>query len=157
MNSIFCFFALCAGYKYKFMCAFVLLACHICSPLVHLCWHRARTPHTSLESMMKTALLQLGEIHLSMQDPSTSFETQWKTWQVRILIFRSPHRASLSWYAWQCDPFKNISNPRWHEKNRTRWQWQVKFYLGQSEDCILGDSTSDSSEKQLWRGRGKDQ
>ena len=110
-------------------------------------WHRAGTPHTSLEPMMKTALLQLGEIHLSMPHPSTSFETQWKTWQVRILIFRSPHGASLSWYVWQCDPFKNISNPCWHLKNCARWQLQVKFHLGQSEDCILGDSTSESSEK----------
>ena len=27
------------------------------------------------------------------------------------------------------------------------------FYLGQNEDCGLGDSTSDSSEKLLQRGR----
>ena len=32
---------------------------------------------------------------------------------------------------------------------------QVKLYLGQNEDCSLGDSTSDSSEKLLQRGRGK--
>ena len=34
---------------------------------------------------------------------------------------------------------------------------QVKFYLGQNEDCSLGDSTSNSSEKMLQRGRGEDQ
>ena len=32
---------------------------------------------------------------------------------------------------------------------------RVKPYLGQNEDCSLGDSTSDSSEKLLHRGRGK--
>ena len=31
---------------------------------------------------------------------------------------------------------------------------QVKFYLGQNEDCILGDSTSESSERLLQRGNG---
>ena len=31
------------------------------------------------------------------------------------------------------------------------------FYLGQNEDCGLGDSTSDSSEKLLHRGRGEGQ
>ena len=31
---------------------------------------------------------------------------------------------------------------------------QVKFYLGQNEDCSLGDSTSDSSEKLLQRCSG---
>ena len=30
---------------------------------------------------------------------------------------------------------------------------KVAFYLGQNEDCGLGDSTSDSSEKLLQRGR----
>ena len=31
---------------------------------------------------------------------------------------------------------------------------RIKFYLGQNEDFSLGDSTSDSSEKLLQRGRG---
>ena len=31
---------------------------------------------------------------------------------------------------------------------------QVKLYLGQNEDCSLGDSTSDSSERLLQRGSG---
>ena len=35
------------------------------------------------------------------------------------------------------------------------WELWVKFYLGQNEDCSLGDSTSDSSEKLLQRGRGQ--
>ena len=34
---------------------------------------------------------------------------------------------------------------------------QVRFYLRQYEDCSLGDSTSDSSEKLLQRGRGEGQ
>ena len=34
---------------------------------------------------------------------------------------------------------------------------RVKFYLGQNADCSLGDSTSDSSEKVLQRGRGEGQ
>ena len=29
------------------------------------------------------------------------------------------------------------------------------FYLGQNEDCRLGDSTSDSSENLLQRGSGR--
>ena len=33
----------------------------------------------------------------------------------------------------------------------------VKFHLGQNEDCSLGDSNSDSSEKRLQRGRGEGQ
>ena len=35
------------------------------------------------------------------------------------------------------------------------WELWIKFYLGQNEDCSLGDSTSDSSEKLLQRGSGK--
>ena len=37
------------------------------------------------------------------------------------------------------------------------WEFQVKFYLGQNEDCSLGDSTSASSEKLLQRSRGEGQ
>ena len=32
------------------------------------------------------------------------------------------------------------------------WELRVKFYLGQNEECSLGDSTSDSSEELLQRG-----
>ena len=35
------------------------------------------------------------------------------------------------------------------------WELCVKFYLRQYEDCSLGDSASDSSEKLLQRGRGE--
>ena len=38
-------------------------------------------------------------------------------------------------------------------KKCTVSELQVKFYLGQNEDCSPGDSTSDSSEKLLLRGR----
>ena len=34
------------------------------------------------------------------------------------------------------------------------WEFRVIFYWGQSEDYSLGDSSSDSSEKLLQRGRG---
>ena len=34
---------------------------------------------------------------------------------------------------------------------------RVKFYLGQNEDCSLGDSTSDSSEALRQRGSGEGQ
>ena len=34
---------------------------------------------------------------------------------------------------------------------------QVKFYLGQCENCSPGNSTSDSSEKLFQRGRGEGQ
>ena len=37
----------------------------------------------------------------------------------------------------------------------TVWELHVKFYLGQNEDCSLGDSTSSSSEKLLQRGGEK--
>ena len=37
------------------------------------------------------------------------------------------------------------------------WELQVKLYLGQNEDCSLGDSISDSSEKLLQRGGGEGQ
>ena len=43
----------------------------------------------------------------------------------------------------------------WLQKRSTMWQLWVKFYLGQNEDYSLGDSISDSSEKQLQRGRQK--
>ena len=42
-------------------------------------------------------------------------------------------------------------------KKYTTWELQVKFYLGQNEDCIPEESTSDSSERLLKRGRGKGQ
>ena len=35
------------------------------------------------------------------------------------------------------------------------WGLWVKFYLGQNEDYSLGDSTSDSSEKLLQKGRAE--
>ena len=41
-------------------------------------------------------------------------------------------------------------------KECTMWELQVMFCLGQCEDCSLRDSISDSSEKLLQRGRGKD-
>ena len=34
------------------------------------------------------------------------------------------------------------------------WEVWVKLYLGKNEDCSLGDSTSDSSERLLQRGSG---
>ena len=37
------------------------------------------------------------------------------------------------------------------------WELQVKLCLGQNEDCNLGDSISDSSEKLLQRGGGEGQ
>ena len=39
----------------------------------------------------------------------------------------------------------------------TTQELQAEFYLGHKEDCSLEDSTSDSSEKLLQRGREKDQ
>ena len=33
----------------------------------------------------------------------------------------------------------------------------IKFFEGQDEDCNLGDSTSDSTEKLLQRGEGEGQ
>ena len=35
------------------------------------------------------------------------------------------------------------------------WEFQVKFYLGQNEDCNLGDSIPDSYEKLLRGGEGR--
>ena len=43
----------------------------------------------------------------------------------------------------------------WLQKRSTIWELWVKFYLGQNEDYSLGDSISDSSKKQLQRGRQK--
>ena len=40
------------------------------------------------------------------------------------------------------------------EKRCTTWELQVKFYLGQNEDCSPGGSISDSSERLLQSGRG---
>ena len=40
-------------------------------------------------------------------------------------------------------------------KNCTMWELWVKLYLGWDEDCSLGDSTSESSEKLLKRGWGR--
>ena len=42
-------------------------------------------------------------------------------------------------------------------KKCTVSELQVKFYLGQNEDCSPGDSTSNSSERLLQRGRGERQ
>ena len=38
------------------------------------------------------------------------------------------------------------------EKRCTTWELQVKFYLGQNEDCSPGGSISDSSERLLQSG-----
>ena len=43
------------------------------------------------------------------------------------------------------------------KKRCTTWELQVKFYLGQSEDCSLGGSISDSSERLLQSGSGESQ
>ena len=40
-------------------------------------------------------------------------------------------------------------------KRYTTWELRVKFYLGQNEDCSLGGSTSESSERLLQRGSGR--
>ena len=40
-------------------------------------------------------------------------------------------------------------------KKCTTWEFQVRFYLGPNEDYSPGEHISDSSEKQLQRGRGK--
>ena len=40
-------------------------------------------------------------------------------------------------------------------KKCTMWELQAKLHLGQNEDCSPGDSTSDSSERWLWRGSGE--
>ena len=39
-------------------------------------------------------------------------------------------------------------------KKSTMWELQVKFYFGKNEECSLGDSTSNNSEKLLQRGSG---
>ena len=49
-----------------------------------------------------------------------------------------------------------ISDPPGRHKFILR-EVQVKFYLGQNEDCSPGDSITDSSEKLLQRGRGEGQ
>ena len=41
------------------------------------------------------------------------------------------------------------------KKKGTKLELRVQLYLGQNEDCNPGDSTLDSSEKLLRRGRGK--
>ena len=44
---------------------------------------------------------------------------------------------------------------RWCRLKRcTIWEMWAQFYLGQNEDCSLGDSTSDSSERLFQRGCG---
>ena len=48
-------------------------------------------------------------------------------------------------------PFGNHRFVFVNEKRCTAWELQVKFYLGQNEDCSLGDSTS---ERLLQRGSG---
>ena len=52
--------------------------------------------------------------------------------------------------------FDDVDLKKKKKKRCTIWELRVEFYLGQNEDCSLGDSTSDSSEKLLQRGRGKD-
>ena len=43
----------------------------------------------------------------------------------------------------------------WLKKMHYIRELQVKFPLGQNEDCSLGESISDGSEKLLQRGKGK--
>ena len=42
-------------------------------------------------------------------------------------------------------------------KKHTTWEFEGKFYLEQYEDCTMGDSTSDSSEKLFQEGRREGQ
>ena len=42
----------------------------------------------------------------------------------------------------------------WLCRLKKRHNSKGEFYLGQNEDCSLGDSTSDSSERLLQRGSG---
>ena len=50
-------------------------------------------------------------------------------------------------------------SPRCHliKKYIQHGSCELSFYLGKNEDCSLGDSTSDSFEKLLQRGRGESQ
>ena len=66
---------------------------------------------------------------------------------------REHHWGWLQWLrAWQ---WAACVSCRLKKKKCTTWVLQVKFYLGQNQDCSPVDSISDSSEKLLWRGGGK--
>ena len=55
----------------------------------------------------------------------------------------------LNHYTPAADGFEDVLT----YKKWTKWEMWVKFCLGQYEDCSLGDSTSDSSERLFQRGR----
>ena len=52
-------------------------------------------------------------------------------------------------------PFGLIRSNSLLKKVFSLWEFQVKFYLGQNEDCNLGDSIPDSYEKLLRGGEGR--
>ena len=71
------------------------------------------------------------------------------------------HLVSLAYRMWHAVTFYPMLRPRYRCQGPV-WTTQlghvpklwVKFYLGQNQECRLGDSTSDSSEKLLQRSRG---
>ena len=74
---------------------------------------------------------------------------QWAFWLGRWLIT----------HEWDTLIYVSRSNHCLHlltKKRCTTWELQAKFYLGQKEDCSLGSSISDSSERLLqnnWGGK----
>ena len=69
---------------------------------------------------------------------------------------RSPAFMESTVWEGMCgqEALKQIRRGLSTKKRCTTWEFQVKFYLGQNEDCSPVDSTSDSSEELLRRGRG---
>ena len=95
-------------------------------------WYCAREPHRVL---------------LGFIAPICNFREQFPKYLVYVYTFhlscspsnRFKNSTSFAKYFVQCV----------HEKRCTTWELQVEFYLGQNEDCNLGGSISDSSEKVL--------
>ena len=62
-------------------------------------------------------------------------------------------RLTSTSLVWAC-PSEHIMCTCWLKKMK-KVSWELSFIWGQSKNCSMGDSTSDSSERLLQRGRGK--
>ena len=77
----------------------------------------------------------------------------WNLWGTALKLEAETVATSLRVIPLLCeqDPGRGVMSS---EKRYTAWELWVKFHLGQNEDCCLGYSISDSSERLLQSSSG---
>ena len=130
-------------------------------------------PGSSVHGIFQGRVLEWVTISFSKRSSWTRDQTQVSRIVGRCFTIEPPGKSGEeSQIPKQIHSFNNIRKNHWLAQGRTRclpvtlssllltkercttWELWVKFYLGQNEDCSLGGSISDSSERLLLSGSG---